>query len=365
MGNESKNSFDFGILGGLIGSLYNIFASERNRLKMAKSEKERMDYEDSINDENADEAYRKQREFQMDFLTPEAQIKSLAAGYQAVGINKMAMAGSSPGASASSAPQSSVSGGSPVGSMSDVLGPLVEMLKFKADYKLREKQIDAQVDYNKALKGLAEANTQGQNITNENLPELLGTQISVAKDQLNNNIVQRQLWRSGITANQARAALDRSAAWLNAIKSRTETADANTRERFNYLQNQYMYWSVESAKVQGQFARRMALKQLEYTSQQIALMGEQLVGTKVAYLKGFEEWKQAQFVTGKQNVTYWKDFATDILKTAGVTLGSIGGLSKLIAPVRAMPSPLALPNYGAFTPGQTGIPATPPLFWTP
>lgn len=182
----SNNSSNYGTIGGLIASIYNIFNNERNRLKMAKSEKERMDYEDAINDENAAEAYERQRQFQEDYLTPEAQIKSTLAGYTAAGINKMALAGTSPGASSSSVPQSSgTSGAAAAAGVPDAMGPLLDALGLK----LKQEQINKQYEVDKinadANKLTAEANaefarsrTAGQNIQNQWLDDIFGAEVN-------------------------------------------------------------------------------------------------------------------------------------------------------------------------------------------
>lgn len=195
MGNSSNSRGSSGsIIASIIDSIYNIFNNERNRQKMAKSEKERMNYEDDINDENALEAYQRQRQFQEDYLTPEAQIKSTLAGYTAAGINKMALAGTTPGASASSVPQSSgTSGSSPVSGVPNAFGSLLDALGLK----LKEKQIDKQYEVDKinadANKIAAEANaawansrTAGQDITNSWLNRIYGADVANKEQQTEN-----------------------------------------------------------------------------------------------------------------------------------------------------------------------------------
>lgn len=146
--------------GGLIPEFYKLFYGERAWKRMAPSTKQQLDYEDAINDENAAVAYVRQREFQQDYLTPESQLKSQAAGYSAIGMNKMLLAGSQPGASSASSPQAdSASGASPdlpggLGSFfSSLLNYKVEKERVDNEYKLRERGLDIERDRVEAMKG--------------------------------------------------------------------------------------------------------------------------------------------------------------------------------------------------------------------
>ena len=316
---------------------------------MTPREQEILDYEDRIADENADLAYARQREFQEDYMTPEAQIKSQVAGYRSVGINPMALAGTSPGATGSSVPEASPSGGVSGGS-GDILGALLSFSlgnkRLEVDKALQSRELDIREDYNQKLGELVEQQTQGQKTQNQYLSDMLSgavdkvhAEVASLKDELNNNRVRRNLDRANIKAVEARAALDRQNAWLAAINSRIATADANTREQFNQLQNAYMYWS-----------------------QEIALLAEQKFGVMVNYLQGYEGWQQAKFVTAHQNVTYWNDLVAGDLKILGQTVGAVLGASKLGALGNIGQTTLSLPNAGSFNPMSTPFGTTmPPL----
>lgn len=75
--------------------------------------------------------------FQEQYLTPQAQITSLAAGYEAVGLNKMGLAGFSAGASSASAPQASAPTPSGNGSVSPSASGLMDALNLG----LQERQL--------------------------------------------------------------------------------------------------------------------------------------------------------------------------------------------------------------------------------
>ena len=339
---------------------------------MTGREKETLDYEDRIADENSELAYKRQREFQEDYLTPEAQIKSQYAGYKSVGINPMALAGSQPSATGSNVPESSPSGGVSGGS-GDLLGPLLSFelgkKRLDVDKALQSRELDIKEDYNTKLGQLVEQQTKAQQTQNQYLSDMLsGTvdklhaEINNLRDELNNNRVRRNLGRANITAAEARAALDRQYAWLAAINSRIATADANTREQFNQLQNAYLYWSQEIAHANSDFSRRLASKQLSLMSHQIAFLAEQKFGVMVDYLQGYENWQQLKFVTAHQNTTYWNGLVSGDLKILGQTVGAVLGASKLGALGKIGQTTLALPNAGTFNPMSTPFGITmPPL----
>lgn len=182
------------ILASVASTAYGIWKNEQSRKKMAQSEKERMALEDEYQDENALEAYQRQKQFQDDYLTPEAQIKSTLAGYTAAGINKMALAGVSPGASASSVPESAgPSGTSPVPQDTGALGGLMDVLNLKLKDKQIEKQYEVDkinADANKlnaeAAAAYARSRTAGQDITNSWLNRIYGADVANKEQQTEN-----------------------------------------------------------------------------------------------------------------------------------------------------------------------------------
>lgn len=339
--------------GSWLGNILDSVVKYYTHSGMTGETKETMDYENNIFMQNWDER-----------TGPRAQLNETALGYDDVGLNRMMMAGNQPGATASS-PSPSSSSADPLGT---ILSTLMQGKQMQMDYELRDKQIEAQSQLWNKLGTLYDAEATGRNITNQNLPEMLNLQKDAIKSSLNNDRVQRNLWRSGITMNEAKAALDRSTAWLNAIESRIKTSDANTRDRFNYLTNQLYYWSVESARVQGQYAEKFAKKQLAHVSAEIALLGEQKYGVMVNYLTGYENWQQAKFVTGHQNISYLNDLIAGDLKILGQTLGVALGAGKFLsapslgAPTIAMPSPtFQMPNVPNIR-GASGLGSG---LWTP
>lgn len=188
-----------GASGGLLATIYKIIYGERAWKKFAPSEKEKMDYEDEINDENADLAYIRQRQFQENYLSPAAQLSSLAAGYDSIGLNRMSLVGANPGVTSSSVPQaaSPSSGGSPSlpSGIGDVFSSLLsysnEKKRIDNDYKLRDRQLDIdsrrlqmQELYYKTLGGYYGSKTTAQ----ENENSIFG----LRKQDLETNIQQKE-----------------------------------------------------------------------------------------------------------------------------------------------------------------------------
>ena len=95
---------------------------------MSPADKQRAAYEDKLADENADVAYMRQKEFQDLYLSPEAQLQSTARGFDSLGLNRMLMAGNSPGASASSVPQSSGGSASSSSAIGDLIGAFTSLV---------------------------------------------------------------------------------------------------------------------------------------------------------------------------------------------------------------------------------------------
>lgn len=346
MSNKSLSSLD---IGGIIGALYSIYQDIRNWKHMAPSKKAELDYEDEIADENADEAFRKQKEFQEMYLTPEAQLKSQAAGFDAIGLNRMMLAGGAPGASSSSAPQASVSGASGNPSISNVLSTALAFSELKIKKELQGRELDQKDRELDIQSKLADAQTRnitasavGQETFNLFAPQIYSSQVDVLKDSLRNNVVQRNLWRSNISLNEAKRSVERTSAFLNGIEANLRNVDYRYREQFNFLTNQLYYWGVESARVQGQYAERFAKKQVSLLSGQITklakeanLLDEKVFETQIGYMQGYQNFLINAPRANNAKFQYIFDNVTDGLKTTALVVGSAYGIGKLLAPAPA------------------------------
>ena len=88
---------------------------------------------------------------QEDYFSPEAQLRSAAAGFDAIGLNRMAMVGYHPGASASTvgqaAPPQDTSGGvAPAESIGAMLSTLLDSKRVRNETKLS----DAEAEYTRS-----------------------------------------------------------------------------------------------------------------------------------------------------------------------------------------------------------------------
>lgn len=351
--NLTKNAGGLGLVGGLISSIYNIFQNERNRKKMAESEKQRMDYQDELNDDNADEAYRKQREFQNDFLTPEAQIKSQAAGYAAVGLNKMGLAGTSPGASASTAPESSASQSSPVSGEMGAMSPLMDALglglqekKMKQDYEISKRQLDIQNKIADADISLKIAQAAGQNIDNEtraamNLARLdnIKENTNLLREKVLTEPVQRALMQSGISKNEAEAALAVNEAALAEIESKH-------KDEWLRLQNELASLNAEAQRINNRYAEPILATKIRVMNAEIEKMqadavltvlesnGQKLTNGILA--KDFQKYDGA----------YKREVAQSWIKSIGTVVGAAAGAAVGFGKLRAPAAVLRSSPFG-------------------
>lgn len=188
-----------------LGSLgYTAVKGYVDRNKLAPASKESMLYEDTLNDQNARDAYERQREFQEDYMTPEAQLKSQAAGYDAIGLNRMLLAGSQPGASAATSPQSSAGGQGQVplpglDGIASVLGTAIDAKKAEMSYRIQTKQneiadFNAQTERMRAEADIRLRNLQaeGQDTTNAWLNNIYGAQVANVNADTDLKDAQRQ-----------------------------------------------------------------------------------------------------------------------------------------------------------------------------
>lgn len=184
----------FKIISGLIDTGYAIYQDQRNWNNMAPSKKKEAKYLDSLEDENAEDAFRRSQLFQEQYLTPQAQLQSLAAGYESIGLNKMGLAGFSAGASSASAPQASVS--SPSGN--DSVSPSTSNLMQALGLGLKEKELSIQRTRARTEQVIAYADSRlklaqaaGVEVDNQYRQQL--NELEIANRTINNNVAAGNL----------------------------------------------------------------------------------------------------------------------------------------------------------------------------
>lgn len=195
-------------------------------------EKKKINYLDDIADENAKVAYERQRQMQEDYLNPDAQLKSAAAGYDSIGLNRMAMVGYHPGASASTvgqsaSPQDTSGAVAPVESIGAMLSTLLDSKRVGNETKVS----DAEAEYTRSR-------TANQDIVNKWQDRMmeaeylntmantkwLGENIrNIAADTQYKEILATyapEMLQSGIGLNDAKAAEANAEAGLSDYKKR-------------------------------------------------------------------------------------------------------------------------------------------------
>lgn len=213
---------------GFISSIYDIYRDIRNFYKMSPAKKQEMDYADALADENAVDAYNRDLEFYDTRLSPEQQIRSTALGYDAAGINRMALAGSSPGATTSS----SASAGSPSASGNpstpvDIMGAVSAVMGLKM-----------KKDYNDAEIARIGQETEGKRIENKYREEREKYELNLLKEQIANTRASTQklaadtgyaqmlalyapaLLEANVSESESRIALNKSMESLNVSQKR-------------------------------------------------------------------------------------------------------------------------------------------------
>lgn len=232
--------------------------------------------EDEIADENSTVAYMRQKEFQEAYLTPEAQLKSQAAGYDALGINRMMLAGSQPGASASTAPASSGGTAGSIAGSGDLLGSLMSAIFKAKDLKLqeelgnreldiKEREVDAQAAHNQAL-------TENLDIQNRNLQELLdltkverGKNIELLAEKIKSEPVLRSLNAMKISESEAITGLYKYQGLIAKAQAERSREYWELTLRSSELLNDYQ-------KTTNEFQRKLIMQQVDMNNQQLTGM---------------------------------------------------------------------------------------------
>lgn len=353
-----------------LGSLgYNIYKGYVDRNKLAKSSKEAMSYQDALEDENAQDAYERQVEFQENYLTPAAQLKSQAAGYDAIGLNRMLLAGSQPGASAATSPQASASGQGqvPLPSMeglASILGTAIDAKKAELGFKLQSEQntinrFNAETERMRAEADIKYRNLQseGQDITNAWLNNIYGSQVANTnadtdlKVSQQNNLVEvtktekfrQELAKRDIKIKDEELFI---ASYQKAItKAVSDNAPKYYAAQAKLATAQALLAHDQSGIFHQLLTKRVAAARAELNGIIID------AGLKARVWDGdaFEH-QTSGTMTDKEKTEMWVGAASSVLNTVvggaiGYGLGSMGRA--------AAPTPLlSYPGYGTFTPAD-------------
>lgn len=256
---------------------------------MTNADKQKADYEDAIADENATVAYMRQKEFQENYLTPEAQLKSQAAGYDAIGLNRMMLGGSQPGASSSTAPVSS--GGTADAGISSGLADIIGAMFKAKELKIAKSQSDADIRLknaealNKEISAKwadrqQEAEYQQKIATVNNLRANLPKILAETKHAEVLALYAPQLFDSQIAGNVAGA--EKALAQADEARSRVSLNEAEIKELNAKT-------ALHSKEMQEIDAKIMKIQQECITLGTQAALNDQMVNESMARVEKYRE----------------------------------------------------------------------------
>lgn len=295
---------------------------------MTDSDLRKLYEEDKIADENADLAYARHKEFQELYLTPEAQIKSQAAGFDAIGMNRMLLAGSQPGASSSTAPQSAGgTAGSSAGS--------VDILSLLSNFALKSKELELAKQHVDNETKRTDAEVQGIDIRNANLQDLLDLQkgelsqkIEFMGQQIETEPVKRALLRTEIGLKQAQTAVQENMSMLQKI-------DLKYHDAYQAAQLGIAQAYAKIADTNSQYQKRLLEQQIGINAKHIEIMEQTIITGKLnAGLLA----KQFQYYDSDRKFNRWNTGIGTAAKAVGAVAGvAMGGaaIGKL-APIKTI-----------------------------
>lgn len=367
--------------GGLLAQIYKIIYGERAWRKMAPSEKEQMNYQDEIEDENTTLAYKRQREFQEAYLTPAAQIQSLAAGYQSVGINKMMLAGSQPGATSGSVPQASAPSGTSAPSIPSGIGDMFAALM---DYQLGNKRIDNEYELRSRELDIENRRTMSQEAYWRTLGSYYGAKTTAQENENSVFSIRKDTLEADLSLKKA--SLQQIDQWIAESASRIYVNNEQASELFaraTLHDVQAAGQAIQNAILEAQqkYSDRYfhALAKIEEANANLATFESEKVRThftkvKEAYLAELEkmiassketkDWVNSEAfkrmcegkMTDGERTQFWGNLAGGVLRTGLTVAGGLWGASILGAgkaassfkpPIIDVPNNM-MPGFGGY-----------------
>lgn len=318
-GNAMKSSSGFNLLEALTSYLKSISGEG-----MTNADRERMDYQGEWNNRLAEADQQRKEEFYEKYESYGAQVRQM----QDAGLNPALMMQG--GASVSATGGATASGVSaPSSGVGDILGAVLQLslksAQMKQDKELRLQQLAIEADKNKSYTRYLDAVAAGQEISNEYRAaqesaklENIEANTATLRDQLKNNEVSRRLMESGITQNQADAALKVREAALKEI-------EAKHRDEYLRLQNEYQELLNEAQRTTNPYIERHLMAQIRELNKRADLMVEQATMvvlerdgqaiTNGLLAKEFNTWDK----------TYKRNAAQSWIKAGASAVGAVAG----------------------------------------
>lgn len=365
-GSFDFGSFDFGSGAGtfnLLGALVNYLKSISGE-GMTNADRERMDYQGEWNNRLAEADLQRKEQFYEKYESYGAQVRQM----QDAGLNPALMYQGGAGASATGGTNAGSVSGSSAG-ITDVLGSVLQMAfktqQLKQDRELRSRELDIEEQKNVAYGDYLRSLTRGQDISNEFRAaqesaklENVRANTAVLQDSLKTAEVQRRLAESGITQNEADAALKFREALLMEI-------EAKHRDEYLKLQNEYQELVNELQRATNPLIQRHLAAQIRELNKRADLLQEQAAMvvlerdgqaiTNGLLAKEYNTWDK----TYKRNVaqSWVRSGAQVVGAVAGVVTGG-AALGRLLQPSAQVVN--NIPNTILPPPSGLTIPSTGP-----
>lgn len=296
---------------------------------MSNDKREEMAEQDKYLDENREQDYEITKRGWEEMYSPEATLKSQAAGLDAVGINRMALAGNvTSGASAStpspSQPSASGSSGDPISALMSIIGGAAQVKDLGASADLKRSQARHQDIVNKW------EDRQQESIYNERMATIDNLKANLPKivaDTKHAEILAQyapQLFNSQVLKNNKDAEL--AVAKAAEVRSQVKLNDAETAEVYQKIQNHKKEIELMNNEI-------MKIQQECITLGSQAYLNDQLVQESMSRIAKYE--KQCELI-GKQigltdkEITWYKyNHAHQNAASGNLSLGfgliSVGG----------------------------------------
>lgn len=341
------------ILDGISEALKS-WISQETGMAMTGAQKETMDYQGEWNNRLAEADYQRKQEFYEKYESYGAQVRQM----QDAGLNPALMYGNGASVSASGGVGSgSVS--APSAGSSEILGALVNLglrsAQMKQERELREQQMAIESEKNKSYQRYLDAMSRGQEISNEFRAALESSKLeniqqntSLLQEKIKTEEVSRRLMESGISQNEADAALKLRQATLLEI-------EAKYKDEYLRLQNDYQSLVNDLQRTTNPLvARHLAAQIREINAHADKLMEEAALVvlerdgqaiTNGLLAKDFNTW----------NKTYKRNAAQSWIRTGASVVGAAAGVVGAGAAVGKLMQPAAtvvnnLPGTGLVGP---------------
>lgn len=297
------------------------------------------------------------------YYSPEQQLKSQAAGFDAIGLNRMLMAGNSPGATSPSSGSASSGAASPLGIMdaiSSLLGVRNQRTKLKQDWALESEHLSNEKFANETRRLEAENYGeylrilgQGQQQKNDAFWTMFGLDVQEKESNIGLKNAQQEYFWQVANSESVRRRLMESGIEVNNMSVAIQSVQKAILEAQSKYSDKYFSAVAELARIQQESAgidlgvkNQLNEKKLLYHGA-VAEIAEMIfqAGMSQDIWEG-DAFKQA--VSGKMTKKDWTQSVMGLLKTL-IAGGAAIGVAGLRVGAKAIVPPFA-GNNPAYNP---------------